>query len=155
MEIRIGEVKAADLTAIEGLVENEFAYLDLDRYPFRQKLSDVRFRLLKVTCENKFAGFLELEWLESWVVRINGLVVVPSFRRKGIARVLLEFALNDVRTRGADTVTLLVSSNNEVAKQLYSSFGFSFDHVWPEHIQEKEVEVWKLDLATDTRINVC
>jgi ribosomal protein S18 acetylase RimI-like enzyme len=51
--------------------------------------------------------------------------VAPTYRRRGVGRLLVEAVLAWARTRGARTVQLRVTCNNEPAIQLYQSFGFA------------------------------
>jgi len=63
-----------------------------------------------------------------WVVRdemqIANLAVHPSWRRKGIARVLLSHALRFGSQRQARRAFLEVRASNVAAQRLYQSFGF-------------------------------
>ncbi|MDH7499395.1 MAG: ribosomal protein S18-alanine N-acetyltransferase, partial [candidate division NC10 bacterium] len=63
-----------------------------------------------------------------WVVRgemqIANLAVHPSWRRKGIGRALLSYALGLGRRRQAKKVFLEVRVSNVAAQGLYRSFGF-------------------------------
>ena len=53
---------------------------------------------------------------------INNIAVSENYRRKGIARALLQKMLSDLS--GADSVTLEVRKSNAAAIALYESFGF-------------------------------
>jgi len=61
----------------------------------------------------------------SLVVNIVKLVVAPHCRRQGIGRALLAHAVESARAGRAQACTLHVDTNNEPAKQLYLSLGFS------------------------------
>ncbi len=58
----------------------------------------------------------------TWV--ISNVAVLPAYRRRGIARRLMEAALEHVRARGGHTVVLQVRHDNEPARHLYRSLGF-------------------------------
>lgn len=60
---------------------------------------------------------------EAWTIGTVG--VLPAFRRRGIARKLVEAALTDLRRRGAQTVQLDVFAQNTPAYQLYVALGFT------------------------------
>jgi GNAT superfamily N-acetyltransferase len=51
--------------------------------------------------------------------------VIPSYRRRGIARLLLEKAIADADSRGAHAFVLEVIRENLKAQKLYKSHGFS------------------------------
>jgi len=55
---------------------------------------------------------------------ISNLAVAPAYRGHGIARALMEAALDEVRRRGGGWVTLQVEEKNEVARRLYERLGF-------------------------------
>ena len=56
---------------------------------------------------------------------IDNICVAPAFRRQGIARALLEAAMEQAKAEyGATTFTLEVRISNEAARALYASLGF-------------------------------
>ena len=55
---------------------------------------------------------------------IANVAVDPSFRRRGIARLLTSRALEHARKKGASAVWLHVREENNIAFHLYSSLGF-------------------------------
>lgn len=60
--------------------------------------------------------------LECWLAE---LYVVPSQRRRGLGRALLDAAIADARQRGADRLELAASDDNSPARALYESRGFT------------------------------
>lgn len=72
-------------------------------------------------------GFVVYMVLGSWskVVHIAKVGVVPSYRRRGIARALMNNAIQRARDdHRATSVTLFVKTTNEPAMTLYTSLGF-------------------------------
>jgi ribosomal-protein-alanine N-acetyltransferase len=67
-------------------------------------------------------------YIVSWIVademHLLNLAVHPEQRRRGIARVLLNRALNQAREQGAKVAWLEVRPSNAAARTLYASFGF-------------------------------
>lgn len=57
------------------------------------------------------------------------VAVLPAFRRRGIARQLLEHAFADARQRGCSRCFLEVRAGNVSAIALYRQMGFVFDGV--------------------------
>jgi mycothiol synthase len=55
---------------------------------------------------------------------IQWLGVLPKFRRKGIARKLVEKALESLRQRGMETVETWTQTDREACIKLFGSFGF-------------------------------
>jgi ribosomal protein S18 acetylase RimI-like enzyme len=58
------------------------------------------------------------------VLEIHGLAVAPDRQRRGIARVLLEAALEHARGRGARRLRLRVLGTNAAARATYRASGF-------------------------------
>ncbi|MFN2141514.1 MAG: GNAT family N-acetyltransferase [Candidatus Promineifilaceae bacterium] len=58
-----------------------------------------------------------------WI--IANVAVFPAYRRHGIARALMEAAQREAQKRGAYEIRLQVDSDNNSAKDLYSSLGYS------------------------------
>ena len=67
------------------------------------------------------AGFLSV-WAVCGEVSVNNIAVLEGFRRKGIARALLEHMLGDLSH--SQSVTLEVRKSNTAAIALYETFGF-------------------------------
>ncbi len=58
-----------------------------------------------------------------WI--ISNVATDPAYRRRGIARRLMEAALDHARARGAERVSLQVRNENTPAKDLYVDLGFT------------------------------
>jgi ribosomal protein S18 acetylase RimI-like enzyme len=63
------------------------------------------------------------------VVAIDGLAVDPAHRRRGVARRLLDAAIEAARARGARRLTLRVLGPNATARALYEAAGFTVEGV--------------------------
>ena len=68
---------------------------------------------------------------DTWSIGTVG--VLPEYRRRGLARRVLEHALRYLRTRGAKRVTLGVIDGNLPAYALYRSLGFAAFGQWIEY----------------------
>jgi ribosomal protein S18 acetylase RimI-like enzyme len=55
---------------------------------------------------------------------ISNVAVYPEFRRRGIARRLMEAAIEHILDQDSEWITLQVRSDNAAAKALYESMGF-------------------------------
>jgi ribosomal protein S18 acetylase RimI-like enzyme len=53
------------------------------------------------------------------------LYVTPARRRQGLGRALMQAALREARSRGADTMDIGVDEPDLAARRLYESLGFS------------------------------
>ena len=83
------------------------------------------------------AGFVRHDFLKGkHKGMIWGVYVVPDFRGKGVARVVMETAIARCRTiEGLEEVTLTVSATNAPAYNLYKSLGFETYGVEPRALK--------------------
>ena len=72
-------------------------------------------------------------WLVSDELHINNLAVHPRWRKRGIARALLQAALRHGREGGAHTAFLEVRVSNVAAQALYRQFDFEPVGVRPRY----------------------
>jgi ribosomal protein S18 acetylase RimI-like enzyme len=75
-------------------------------------------------------GFAELRFRKSvWTAKLDAyleeLYIVPSLRGQGIGRVLLREAMDVARAEGATQIELGTSEDDEAARALYESEGFT------------------------------
>lgn len=85
---------------------------------------------------------------EGKVGRVISIAVLPDHRRRGIGRALMAKAEEVARARGATTVSLEVSVNNEGAIRFYEELGYGVDgllrgyYSWGEdaHVMRKELD---------------
>ena len=73
--------------------------------------------------EQRIVGMLVL-WIILDEAHIATLAVHPDFRRKGIARVIMENALNAAFVEGARSSQLEVRAGNQVALKMYQQLGY-------------------------------
>jgi ribosomal protein S18 acetylase RimI-like enzyme len=64
---------------------------------------------------------------------VSDLVVLPGYRRRGLARALLQAAQDYAVSQGATMLRLFVIAKNTGAKTLYENFGF----------EERIIGMWK------------
>ena len=62
------------------------------------------------------------DYANEWI--ISNLAVYPQYRQRGIARHLMEAAIEHALKRDADWISLLVRTDNAPAKALYDKLGF-------------------------------
>jgi ribosomal-protein-alanine N-acetyltransferase len=74
-----------------------------------------------------------LAWLVVDELHILSVATLPDFRRRGMARALLERAITFGRDKGARSILLEVRRSNAAAIQLYRSFGFWTAGVRPRY----------------------
>src|SRR3712207_1235039 len=75
---------------------------------------------------------------------VERLVVSPSFRRQGIARLLLTAAEDLARETGKESVGLHVSGNNLTALRLYEAEGYKRSEEHTSELQSRQYLVCRL-----------
>lgn len=75
--------------------------------------------------DGRIIGNVTLSRLTSQHWMISNVAVHPDYRRRGIARELMEASVQWLRERGAQWITLQVRRDNTAAKSLYFSLGFT------------------------------
>ncbi|NPA75179.1 MAG: GNAT family N-acetyltransferase [Euryarchaeota archaeon] len=87
--------------------------------------------LVAARVDEAICGYIFYSWNSSpletrkKVGMIYDLYVVPEFRNRGLGTALLQYALNDMQSNGAQLVRLTVLSNNKKAISLYRKLGFA------------------------------
>ena len=86
---------------------------------------------LKVDCARSHVAVVDgkavayvIYWFLPRELDIHNLAVAPAYRRRGLARALLEAVIADARREKATRVTLEVRKSNDAAQRLYHSLGF-------------------------------
>lgn len=103
----------------EYSIDHMLRYKSPEQY---QKRSIMVLKVAKV--DGKIAGFLGYHPKSAYVWRLLFLLVDQDFRRQGIAKKLLNFAVEDMIHRGAIRVDLGTRDNNFKSQALYKKFGF-------------------------------
>jgi [ribosomal protein S18]-alanine N-acetyltransferase len=112
-----------DLDDVLGIERASFQ-TPWSRGAFRYELTENRVaRSVIVRFGQQLTGYLCL-WEIGHEIHITNLAVHPSFRRRGIARVLLGSILEEARRTGVELVFLEVRPTNVEALALYESLGF-------------------------------
>ena len=75
-------------------------------------------------------GFLAYYMKELFEGRLLFVAVDKTQRSKGYARKMVEYALNDLKKRGASVVRLITRTDNTAAQKLYKSMGFK--EIWTD-----------------------
>ena len=111
--------------------------------------SDVSFCFLVRDANRRAIGFCSF-WRVLDELHINNLAVLPEFRRKGIASMLLQFVVRKGVALGARRATLEVRRSNEAARLLYGRFGFSVSGVRRDYYSkpvEDALILWREELT--------
>jgi ribosomal protein S18 acetylase RimI-like enzyme len=82
--------------------------------------------LLVADCEGELVGTLIASW-DGWRGNMYRLAVLPAFRRRGIARRLVDAGHERLRAKGARRVTALVAHAEDEATGLWREAGYQLD----------------------------
>jgi ribosomal protein S18 acetylase RimI-like enzyme len=122
------QICTAAIKDLDSLVEMEnllFVGDRISRRQFRYLLTKANSIVLKAEQEGSVAGYMILlKRRNSTVLRVYSIGVVPSCRKRGIARALMSYAENCGRDHGYTQLSLEVCEKNESAVQLYKNAGF-------------------------------
>lgn len=104
------EVKIFGKSLGEKTLYNEVLYNDLSRY-------------FTAVVDGKRVGYIG-SWLTEPNAEILNLLVVESYRGKGIGKSLIKAVIDVCKKENIRSLTLEVRESNKVAKQAYYSLGF-------------------------------
>ncbi len=91
---------------------------------FRQELQVACARSILAETDGKIVGYV-LYWLLPGAIDIHNLAVHTDYRRRGIARILLESVVSEARRQSVVRVMLEVRKSNVPAQKLYETMGFA------------------------------
>lgn len=95
-------------------------------------------QILVPVYENQVCGFTgPLDVERSGRGYFAGIAVDPSFRGKGLAKVLFCTLCDSLKTMGADYMTLFTGENNP-ARNIYEAAGFSIVRTWADMRKDKD-----------------
>lgn len=84
---------------------------------------------IMVVARNLLPGRAVIGFFAGWIVEdelhVNNVASHKDYRRIGVARSLMEGAIDEARLRGGAQVVLEVRASNEAAQLLYRDLGFS------------------------------
>lgn len=143
----IKEIEESDYPEVIGLIKVEFPYVDFDLGKIEQRVKSGRIFLFKAVEKAKLMGFVEVELLEEGIARVNGLTVKKEFRKNGVAKALVEFAIEFLKKKKIGRILLLVKEENKAAKKVYKEQGFNFIGMYKREMDNAMVEEMELDIS--------
>jgi GNAT superfamily N-acetyltransferase len=122
---------------------------------FRGELVDPAYHFLLAFEGDAAAGFCKLGPLtlpvepEGHAIELRQLYLLKPWYGRGIAPVLMGWALAEARRQGARTVYLTVYTDNHRAQAFYRRYGFTYVAPYAFMVGEQADadEIWKLELA--------
>ena len=119
-----------------------YGYKKLNPNEIHSWIKDLHSKIWLAYVDNKPVGYVHCSLVEEkkdndflvfWFVEtVEGrgqsrIAVVPSFRKKGIAKALVEHAIEDYKKVGAETTVAVAYNDNELASQFFTTIGFKHE----------------------------
>lgn len=99
-------------------------------------------------CEDEIAGYIGGRTITG-ETEIFNVAVLPEFRRKGIAKALIEKFIDAVREKSTDVIFLEVRASNLAAISLYEKAGFVFCGLRKDYYTNPKENALLMRLAFD------
>lgn len=138
----IKKIVLDDVNEIIDMIDEAFPYVSFTYEKIKEKINNKNFLLLKSTRNNIVTGFLEIEFLDNNVARLNAVYVIDAFRRQGFATKLMKEAIHEIKRKRIKKFFLLVKENNSLAKDFYKKNSFVFEKLHDKKLEDSIVEVW-------------
>lgn len=120
--LRFRPITTADLDDIMVIERTSFSMPWSVNF-FRQELQVACSRSVLVESDGRIIGYV-LFWLLPGAIDIHNIAVHVDYRRRGVARMLLDRVVAEARGRAIFRVLLEVRCSNLAAQKLYEAFGF-------------------------------
>lgn len=124
MNLVIRKMTLDDVPAVVGLDQKSFS-LPWPERSFRYELTgNPASRCWVAELDGQVVGMIVV-WLIGDEAHVATLATLPDFRRRGIAKQLLSYALQHLMREGARSSFLEVRESNLAAQALYRMFGYT------------------------------
>jgi ribosomal protein S18 acetylase RimI-like enzyme len=135
MRLRRAAVK--DIAALTRLEENSFAGDRISARSWRSLIASPSASVTLAGNDGRVAGAtVLLRRARTSVARLYSIAVDPAARGKGIARMLLEAAIERARATGASVMRLETRAGNKAAQSLFGRYGFAEFERKPGYYQD-------------------
>ena len=136
MDLKIRPLREIDLETVLN-IENACYPDPWSESHFRQELAQAHAFVDLCWSGDELTGYL-CYWLIADEMQILNVATAPEVQRQGIARFLLQHALDACLARGMTRAYLEVRVGNLAAISLYRSFGFIEDGLRPRYYSDGE-----------------
>ncbi|HMD83053.1 MAG TPA: ribosomal protein S18-alanine N-acetyltransferase [Anaerolineales bacterium] len=137
MKIIIRKMTMDDIEQVLAIDRVSFS-LPWPERSFRFELTDnPASRCWVAEMDGKLVGMI-VAWLIVSEVHVATLATHPDFRRQGIAKKLLAYALRELRNEGAQSSFLEVRASNFAAQEMYRKFGYEESGVRPRYYRDND-----------------
>lgn len=148
-DIRIIPMTPAHLAQVMVIEKASFTVPWSEITYFREISENPYANYIVAMAEAEVAGYAG-RWLILDESHITNIAVAPGWRRKGVARKLMEHMLRASLRQGANRMTLEVRRSNLGAQKLYEEFDFSSAGFRPGYYTDNNEDaliMWQNDIA--------
>ncbi|HZJ25059.1 MAG TPA: ribosomal protein S18-alanine N-acetyltransferase [Anaerolineales bacterium] len=146
MNVRIRKMMLDDIEQVVAIDRVSFS-LPWPERSFRFELTDnPASRCWVAEVDGKIVGMIVV-WLIVDEVHVATIATHPEFRRQGIAKNLLSYALQHMSTEGAQSSFLEVRASNLAAQDLYRKFGFEESGVRRRYYRDNDEDAILMTLS--------
>ena len=140
-------VRRADIGDASAVADAERKYIDCPwtKEQIEREISDGASVFLVAEDDGAFCGYLS-GTVAADECEISNIAVEFECRRRGIGTMLFETLLSEIRSRGVNTVFLLVRSDNVSALALYGKLGFARVGSRRGYYKNGDAVIMRLDL---------
>jgi ribosomal protein S18 acetylase RimI-like enzyme len=126
----------------------------MDAAGWRGELGHPAYRIHLAGADGEVVGFAKLGPLglpvepEGAALELKQLYLLSEWHGCGIARVLMDWTIDQARLQGAEALYLSVWTENFRARRFYARYGFTFvaPYAFMVGAQADADEIWRLDL---------
>ena len=138
--LAIADAGRADLDEVTALERASFPQ-PWRRDFFESELeADGRFNRIARGGDGRIVGYcFSMHVLDE--MHVNKIAVAPAWRRRGVAKALMDDALEFARSRGIASIALEVRESNEGARAFYRTLGFEERYRRPRYYPDGETAV--------------
>ena len=111
-----------DVSAVKNLHEQNYDKA-WSRYFFKKMVTEPQYELYVIRSDHKIMGFVAFQGTQGQYELIM-IIIDKSYRNIGIGSYLLSETIKQLRINGVNLITLDVSTENSIAKKLYTKQGF-------------------------------
>jgi len=146
MNVMIRKMMLDDIERVVAIDRVSFS-LPWPERSFRFELTDnPASRCWVAEVDGKIVGMIVV-WLIVDEVHVATIATHPEFRRQGIAKNLLSYALQYMSTEGAQSSFLEVRASNLAAQDLYRKFGFEESGVRRRYYRDNDEDAILMTLS--------
>ena len=146
MNVMIRKMTLDDIEQVIAIDRVSFS-LPWPERSFRFELTDnPASRCWVAEVDGKIVGMIVV-WLIVDEVHVATIATHPEFRRQGIAKNLLSYALQYMSTEGAQSSFLEVRASNLAAQDLYRKFGFEESGVRRRYYRDNDEDAILMTLS--------